>query len=105
MTERGRLDGQVAFVTGGGGGIGRGIALRVAEAGAAVAVFDIIPERCAETVERIVERGVPGLALPGDSMDAEALRGAIAAIDAKFGRLDILVNNAGGVSARPFLEQ
>jgi NAD(P)-dependent dehydrogenase (short-subunit alcohol dehydrogenase family) len=105
MTERGRLDGQVAFVTGGGGGIGRGIALRLAEAGAAVAVFDIIPERCSETAERIVERGVPGLALPGDAMDAEALRGAIAATDAKFGRLDILVNNAGGVSARPFLEQ
>jgi NAD(P)-dependent dehydrogenase (short-subunit alcohol dehydrogenase family) len=105
MTERGRLDGQVAFVTGGGGGIGRGIALRLAEAGAAVAVFDIIPERCSETVERIVEQGVPGLALPGDAMDAEALRGAIAATDAKFGRLDILINNAGGVSARPFLEQ
>lgn len=105
MTERGRLDGQVAFVTGGGGGIGRGITLRLAEAGAAVAVFDIIPERCSETVERIVELGAAGLALPGDAMNAEALRGAIAATDAKFGRLDILVNNAGGVSARPFLEQ
>ncbi|WP_421837623.1 SDR family NAD(P)-dependent oxidoreductase [Novosphingobium sp.] len=105
MTERGRLDGQVAFVTGGGGGIGRGIALRLAEAGAAVAVFDIIPERCAETTERIAALGGEALALPGDAMDTEALRSAIAATDARFGRLDILVNNVGGVSGRPFLEQ
>lgn len=105
MTERGRLDGQVAFVTGGGGGIGRGIALRLAEAGAAVAVFDIIPERCAETAARIAELGGEALALPGDAMDTEALRSAIAVTDVRFGRLDILVNNVGGVSGRPFLEQ
>jgi NAD(P)-dependent dehydrogenase (short-subunit alcohol dehydrogenase family) len=105
MTERWRLDGQVAFVTGGGGGIGRGIALRLAEAGAAVSVFDIIPERCAETAQRIGELGGAALTLPGDVMDTEALRTAISATDARFGRLDILVNNAGGVSGRPFLEQ
>jgi NAD(P)-dependent dehydrogenase (short-subunit alcohol dehydrogenase family) len=105
MTERGRLDGQVAFVTGGGGGIGRGIALRLSEAGAAVAVFDIIPERCTETVETISGCGGTALALPGDAMDAEALRSAIGQTDKQFGRLDILINNAGGVSARPFLEQ
>jgi NAD(P)-dependent dehydrogenase (short-subunit alcohol dehydrogenase family) len=105
MTERGRLDGKVAFVTGGGGGIGRAIALGLAEAGAAVAVFDIIPERCAETAERIAELGSEALVLPGDAMDSEAIRSTIAATDARFGRLDILVNNAGGVSGRPFLEQ
>lgn len=99
------LEGQVAFVTGGGGGIGRGIALRLAEAGAAVAVFDIVPERCNETASRIAELGGRALALPGDAMDGAAIRTAIAATDAAFGRLDILVNNAGGVSARPFLEQ
>jgi NAD(P)-dependent dehydrogenase (short-subunit alcohol dehydrogenase family) len=99
------LEGQVAFVTGGGGGIGRAIALRLAEAGATVAVFDIIPERCAETAERINERGGEVLALPGDAMDTEAIRSAIVATDARFGRLDVLVNNAGGVSGRPFLEQ
>jgi NAD(P)-dependent dehydrogenase (short-subunit alcohol dehydrogenase family) len=99
------LAGQAAFVTGGGGGIGRGIALRLAEAGAAVAVFDIVPERCTETADRIAELGGQALALPGDAMDSEAIRSAIAATDARFGRLDILVNNAGGVSARPFLDQ
>lgn len=110
MTEnsartRGRLDGQVAFVTAGGGGIGRAIALGLAEAGADVAVFEIVPERAEETAARIRELGREALAIPGDAMEAEAIRAAIAATDARFGRLDILVNNAGGVSARPFLEQ
>ena len=105
MTERGRLDGQVAFVTGAGGGIGRAIALGLAAAGADLALFEIIPERAEEAAARIAELGRQALILPGDAMDAEALRSAIAATDARFGRLDILVNNAGGVSARPFLEQ
>lgn len=99
------LEGQAAFVTGAGGGIGRAIALRLAEAGANVAVFEIVPERAEETAARIRELGREALALVGDAMDAEAIRHAIAATDTKFGRLDILVNNAGGVSGRPFLEQ
>ena len=105
LAERWRLDGQVAFVTGGGGGIGRAIALGLAEAGADVAIFEIVAERAEETAARVRERGRQALALPGDAMDAEAIRAAIAAADARFGRLDIVVNNAGGVSARPFLEQ
>ena len=105
MNQRGRLHGQVAFVTAGGGGIGRAIALGLAEAGADVAVFEIVPERAEETAARIRELGREALAIPGDAMEAEAIRAAIAATDARFGRLDILVNNAGGVSARPFLEQ
>lgn len=105
MTDRTRLDGQVAFVTGGGGGIGRGIALRLAEAGANVAILDIFPERAEEAAERARERGVKALTLPADVMDTDALRGAIVATDAEFGRIDILVNNAGGVSGRPFLQQ
>jgi NAD(P)-dependent dehydrogenase (short-subunit alcohol dehydrogenase family) len=105
MTDRARLDGQAAFITGGGGGIGRAIALRFAEAGADVAIFDIIPERAEEAAARAAEQGVRALAIAGDVMDSDALRGAIDRAAADFGRLDILVNNAGGVSARPFLEQ
>lgn len=105
MTDRSRLDGQVALVTGGGGGIGRAIALALAGAGANVVVFDIIPERADEAAARVAELGRRALAVPGDAMDSDALRQAIARTDAEFGRLDILVNNAGGVSARPFLEQ
>jgi NAD(P)-dependent dehydrogenase (short-subunit alcohol dehydrogenase family) len=103
--DRLSLAGQVAFVTGGGGGIGRAIALRLAEAGAHVAIFDVFPERAGEAAERVRERGVQALALPGDAMDSAALRAAVTATDAEFGRIDVLVNNAGGVSARPFLDQ
>lgn len=105
MTDRIRLDGQAAFVTGGGGGIGRAIAIRLAEAGADVAIFDIFPERAEETATRVREAGRRALAIPGDVMDADALRTAIDRTAAEYGRLDILANNAGGVSARPFLEQ
>ena len=105
MTDRVRLDGQVAFVTGGGGGIGRAIALRLAEAGADVAIFDIFPERAEEAAERVREHGRQALPIAGDVMDSDALRAAVDAAAAEFGRLDILINNAGGVSARPFLEQ
>lgn len=105
MTDRIRLDGQVAFVTGGGGGIGRAIAIRLAEAGADVAIYDIFPERAEEAAGRVREAGRRSLAIPGDVMDSDALRAAIDRTAAEFGRLDILANNAGGVSARPFLEQ
>lgn len=105
MTDRIRLDGQAAFVTGGGGGIGRAIAIRLAEAGADVAIFDIFPERADEAAERVRDAGRRALAIAGDVMDSDALRAAIDRAAAEFGRLDILANNAGGVSARPFLEQ
>lgn len=105
MTDRARLDGQAAFVTGGGGGIGRAIALRLAEAGADVAIFDIFPERAEEAAARVREQSRQALPIVGDVMDSDALRAGVDAAAAEFGRLDILVNNAGGVSARPFLEQ
>ncbi|HEV7341668.1 MAG TPA: SDR family oxidoreductase [Sphingopyxis sp.] len=105
MTDRSRLDGQAAFVTGGGGGIGRAIAIRLAQAGADVAIFDIFPERAEEAAAGVREEGRQALPIAGDVMDAGALRSAIDMTAATLGRLDILVNNAGGVSARPFLEQ
>lgn len=105
MTDRIRLDGQAAFVTGGGGGIGRAIAIRLAEAGADVAIYDIFPERAEEAAERVRETRRRALAIAGDVMDSDALRAAVDRTAAEYGRLDILANNAGGVSARPFLEQ
>ncbi len=101
----GNLEGQVAIVTGGGGGIGRAIALAFAEAGADIAIADIVPERCEEVAARVREIGRRVVAIPTDVSDTDQVRAAVAAADAEFGRIDILVNNAGGVSGRPFADQ
>lgn len=105
MSSKTDLTSRAAIVTGGGGGIGRGIALGLAEAGADVAVLDIVPERAEAVAASIRGLGRKALACPVDVMDAAALKQAIERAQAEFGRTDILVNNAGGVSARPFLEQ
>jgi len=105
MSHRLDLSGQCALVTGGGGGIGRGIALSLAQSGADITIVDIVAERCEEVAAAVRAMGRDALPLPCDVMDSDALRAAIADADARFGRIDILVNNAGGVSARPFLDQ
>jgi len=99
------LTDQVAVVTGGGGGIGRAIALAYASVGADVVILDIIPERCEETAARVCELGRRALGIPTDVADTNQLRAAIDKAGQHFGRIDILVNNAGGVSPRPFLDQ
>jgi NAD(P)-dependent dehydrogenase (short-subunit alcohol dehydrogenase family) len=96
------LTGQVALVTGGGGGIGRAIALNMADMGAHVAIVDNIPERCEETAARIRERGREPLTFAYNVMETDKVREAVETTGAHFGRLDILVNNAGGVSRRAF---
>jgi NAD(P)-dependent dehydrogenase (short-subunit alcohol dehydrogenase family) len=104
--DTGTLDlaGQAAVVTGGGGGIGRAIAICLAAHGADVAVIDVIPDRCDETVARIEAFGRRGLALPANVMEADQVTAAVAAAAETFGRLDILINNAGGVTRRSFTD-
>src|SRR5215207_2927469 len=99
------LTGQVALVTGAGAGIGQGIAVSLAEAGADVVIAEIEPDRAEDTAERVHKTGRAALAVPTDVMDAEQVRAAVAAADERFGRLDILVNNAGGVNGRRFVDQ
>ena len=99
------LTDQVAIVTGGGGGIGRAIALTFAQAGADIVVADIVPERCEEVVERVKELGRAALGVPTDMAQTDQVRAMVEQADKHFGRLDILVNNAGGVGRRAFLEQ
>ncbi|MDE3204971.1 MAG: SDR family oxidoreductase [Acidobacteriota bacterium] len=99
------LTGQVAVVTGGGGGIGQGVALGLARFGAKVAVLDIFPERCEATEEAIRNLGQDGLGLVCDVIDSDGLRSSLSTVVERFGRIDILVNNAGGVRAGSFVTQ
>jgi NAD(P)-dependent dehydrogenase (short-subunit alcohol dehydrogenase family) len=98
------LTGQCALVTGGGGGIGRAIALCMADMGANVAIVESIPERCEQFDQLMKERGRKGLAINANVMEADKLREAVLAAGDHFGRLDILVNNAGGVAPRAFVD-
>jgi NAD(P)-dependent dehydrogenase (short-subunit alcohol dehydrogenase family) len=99
------LGGRVAVVTGGGGGIGRAVALALAGHGADVMIGDIVPERCEEAAAAVRSLGRQAIGVPFDALDSDDVRRLVAAADAAYGRVDILVNNVGGVSRRPFLDQ
>ena len=91
-----RVDGQVAVVTGSGRGIGRAIAIALAEVGADVVVTSRRAADVAEVAERVRERGRRALEMPGDLREpGMPERLAQAALD-EWGRLDIWINNAGG---------
>ena len=90
------LQENVALVTGGSRGIGRGICLELARQGAAVAVNYAGNEAAAlETVEQCRALGVEAEAYCADVSDPEACAALVKAVKERFGRLDILVNNAG----------
>jgi NAD(P)-dependent dehydrogenase (short-subunit alcohol dehydrogenase family) len=95
---------RVAIVTGGGGGIGRAIALAFAEAGADIVIADIVPERCEEVAVRVRELGRRALPVPTDVTDTAQIAAMVEQADAAFGRIDILVNNAGGTGRKMFAE-
>jgi 3-oxoacyl-[acyl-carrier protein] reductase len=99
------LKGRVALVTGGSRGIGAAIAVRLAGAGADVALTYREGRDSAEKVIREIEGlGRRGLALQADSADPAAVRSAVDRTAAELGRLDVLVNNAGVFPYGPFEE-
>jgi NAD(P)-dependent dehydrogenase (short-subunit alcohol dehydrogenase family) len=89
------LEGKVAAVTGASSGIGRGIALRLAEMGAAVVILDIDGEGGQATLRTITERGGRALLEKCDVRSAADCGAAIEKTIHAFGRIDILCNNAG----------
>ncbi len=94
MTVSIDLTGRVALVTGAGQGIGRATALRLAEAGAIVAVADIVPERAQAVADDVTHAGSMGMAVPLDVTNARAVQEAVKRVEGSLGRVDILVNNA-----------
>jgi NAD(P)-dependent dehydrogenase (short-subunit alcohol dehydrogenase family) len=89
------IDGKVAFVTGGGSGIGRQTVLRFAEEGARVAVADVDVEGGEETVRLVEDAGGEAAFYELDVTDEEAVESVIAAVVDDFGGLDFAHNNAG----------
>src|ERR1700739_4163415 len=89
---------RVAIVTGGNGGIGRSIALGLAEAGAAVAVFGRNDEKNQRALSELKAIGAPWLAVKVEETTLGGFEPALNRVASELGSLSILVNNAGNVS-------
>jgi NAD(P)-dependent dehydrogenase (short-subunit alcohol dehydrogenase family) len=90
----GRLDGKVAIVTGGAGGIGGATARALAREGASVAVVDIDSARAEQVADDVTASGGVAFGVPADLSEETEAAGAIATTVARYGRLDVLHNNA-----------
>jgi meso-butanediol dehydrogenase/(S,S)-butanediol dehydrogenase/diacetyl reductase len=95
MSETIDLSGRRALVTGAGRGIGRGIALRLAGAGADVAVNDLDPATAARTAADVAALGRRSVALPGNLARTDGVHAVCDGAVEALGGVDILVNNAG----------
>jgi meso-butanediol dehydrogenase/(S,S)-butanediol dehydrogenase/diacetyl reductase len=111
------LDGKIALITGGGTGIGRGIARRFAREGMTVAVAGLDQARSSAThyggrnlggytAAKLVAKEIGGgaIALEADVTDRAQVQSMVAEAAARFGRVDVLVNSAGVITARPIAE-
>lgn len=98
------LQGKVAVVTGGAGGIGAALCKRLAAAGCKVAIFDVDEAGAARVAVDIAAAGGQAQAFRVDLTDQASVNAAVADTEAALGPVDILVNNAGWDRAGPFLD-
>jgi NAD(P)-dependent dehydrogenase (short-subunit alcohol dehydrogenase family) len=99
-----RLDGKVALVNGGSRGIGRAIAVAMAEAGADVAVAARTMDGLVLTANEIQRRGRKALIVPTDMREHSSIEAMVATTVREMGRIDILVNAAGVAKRQPAVE-
>ena len=98
------LNGRVAVITGAGSGMGRSMALRLAEDDARIAVWDINGEGAEETARLVRAAGGTAIAITVDCSDKAAIKAAADRTRAELGKVAILINNAGIAPFTPFLE-
>jgi gluconate 5-dehydrogenase len=96
VLDRFRLNGKRLFITGGSRGLGREMALAIAEAGASVVLSGRTPESLEQTAFEIRERGVEADVIQADMGDPAECESACQQVLERFGRIDILINNVGG---------
>lgn len=100
----GAIDGRIAIVTGGGGGIGGAIAQRFAREGAKLAIVDIDGEAAKNCANKISADGGDAITLGADVTNKQSVTGIIKAALDRWGRVDILVNVAGGAERKRVID-
>lgn len=98
LREKLDLKGKVALVTGGGTGLGRAMALALAQVGADIALAARRPQPLEEAATEIRSLGRKALVVLADITDSAQVQGMVAAVIQELGRVDILINNAGIVT-------
>jgi len=99
-----RLDDGVALVTGAASGIGRAVAVAIAEAGAPVGCADLAGSDLSGTLDLVAEAGGRGIPIMCDVTDEAAVDAAVAEVEAQLGPLSLAVNSAGIANAAPAVD-
>lgn len=100
----GKLQDKIAIITGGAGGIGKGMATAFVKQGATVVIVDLNEETGQETIKELREHQPDSMFIQANLAEHDKLEGIVKQVVEKYGKLDILVNNAHASTRKPFEE-